>query len=208
MEFQRFADFPNAILEGERYERYIEEIEAHWWSLGWQIVPKADEPAIKWAWISNLEPGGELIVPKPSWSWSGQALARHLQQPDLESEFTLKLLDAFRRCTRPGERLWVIDWLHSWYYFDPHGGITVATRDEWAKPVLPDGDAYNYVAPDFRFGVIMGWRVTGPVTLFGADLVAALAANPPEGFLQACGPGKQTHTDTSDRVHGARDSGS
>lgn len=192
MRFDRFADFPNARYDGERYRQYMARIREHWRTLGWQEVPEADVPAIIEAWRSHLQPGTQVIIPRPCRTWRGRALARVQQEPELESDFTLKVLSAFRRCTRPGERLWVIDWQHTWYYLDPHGGITAATRDEWALPVLPDGgDEYNYVAPDFRFGLIMRWRVTGPVTLFGAELLAAIDADPPEQFLRVCGSGEQ-----------------
>lgn len=191
MQFERFTDFPSVYHEPKRYDAYVSRVEEHWRSLGWEKVPAGDEPMIKAAWLSLVQPRGKgMIIPKPSRAWRGKRLAQHQQQPELEAEFTLKLLAAFRRCTRPGERLWVIDWQHSWYYFNPQGDITVATRDEWAKPVLPDGDSYNYVAPDFRFGVITGWRETGPVTLFGANLLAAFDADPPKRFMRVCGTGK------------------
>jgi uncharacterized protein DUF2716 len=179
-----------------RFERFSDlgdtsGIKEYWRSVGWEEIPVEEEPAIRAAWIAHLQRGHEVVAPKPYRTWKGNALAWHRQEPELEVEFTLKLLAAFRRCTRPEERLWVIDWQHTWYYFDPHGGITVATRDQWAKPVLPDGDSYNYVATDFRFGVVTGWRETGPVTLFGAELLAAFAADPPERFMRVCGPGEQ-----------------
>ena len=188
MQFQRFV-IPRAYPNSGPYFAYMTEVKRHWRSLGWEEVPKTAEDAIKAAWITNLEPRGNLVIPKPSRTWRGERLARHRQQPELEAEFTLKLLTAFRQCTCAGECLWAIDWQHAWYYFNAHAGITTATRDEWAMPILPDGDSYNYVAPDFRFGVVTGWRATGPVTIFGEDLIAAFAANPPEGFLRLCGPG-------------------
>ncbi len=154
---------------------------------GWQLVPHADEAAIKAAWISHLQPSDKVVIPCPSRTWRGQALACHRPRPELEAEFADKLLAAFRKVPRPGERVWVIDWQHSWYALDPHAA-TVAERP---VPALPDGDSYNYVAPDFRFGMVMGWRETGPVTLFGAELLAAFAADPPDEFLRVCGPGKQ-----------------
>ncbi|HEX4608794.1 MAG TPA: DUF2716 domain-containing protein [Urbifossiella sp.] len=125
------------------------------------------------------------MIPTPLRSWRGQFLARH--RPMIEAVFAGKLLAAFRRCTRPGERLWVIDWQHDWYSLDPHMAV-----GERLVPALPDGDSYNYVASDFRFGLVMGWRDTGPVTLFGADLLAAFAADPPAEFLRVCGPGEST----------------
>ncbi|MEZ6139547.1 MAG: DUF2716 domain-containing protein [Zavarzinella sp.] len=188
MQFERFV-IPGAYPDAGLYFAYMAEVKRHWRSVGWEEVPKADEDAIKAAWIANLEPTGDLVIPEPSRTWRGERLARHRQEPEMESEFTLALLKAFRQCTRPGERLWAIDWQHAWYYFDPHAGITTATRDEWAMPILPDGDSYNYVAPDFRFGVQMGWSATGPVTIFGEDLIAAFDSNPPECFLWVCGSG-------------------
>lgn len=188
MQFERFV-IPGVRPDAEPYFAYMAEVKRHWSAVGWEEVPKADEEAIKAAWIANLEPSGDLIIPKPSRTWRGESLARHRQGPELESEFTLALLNAFRQCTRPGERLWVIDWQHAWYYFNPHAGVTKATRDEWAMPILPDGDSYNYVAPDFRFGVVTGWRATGPVTMFGEELIAAFAEHPPGRFLRVCGQG-------------------
>lgn len=168
----------------------FDAVRSRWIAVGWQQMPREDEPTIKAAWIANLQSGTDgVIIPKPYLQWRGQRLERHQDRPELESEFTLKLLVAFRRCVQPGERLWAIDWQHSWYYFDPHGPITAAIREEWAMPVLPDGDSYNFVTPDFRLGLVMSWRATGPVTLFGADLLAAFAADPPTEFLQVCGPG-------------------
>ena len=178
---------------GRDQERWLDDcarLKAGWESFGWHEIPSDDEPMIQAAWDARLQRGRRPAIPKPRLAWRGQALAGHQPRPELEAEFTLKLLAAFRRCIRPGERLWAIDWPHPWYYFDPHGPITGATRDEWAMPILPDGDSYNYVAPDFRFGVVSTWRATGPITLFGADLLAAFAADPPEQFIQTCGPGK------------------
>jgi hypothetical protein len=190
MRFQRFV-IPAAYPDASRYFEYMEGVKQHWKSLGWEGIPKADEPAIKAAWIAHLEPaGGKVQIPKPSLSWRRISVAELSDQAEeVEADFTLKVLAAFRRCTRPGERLLAIDWQHPWYYLDPHSGITVATRDEWAMPVLPDGDSYNYVSSDFRFGVLTGWDRQWTVSLFGAELLAAFSADPPVQFLRVCGPG-------------------
>jgi hypothetical protein len=191
MQYVRFDSFPNARFDGENYRRYMDTVREHWRTLGWAEVPDSDVPAIMKAWFLHLQPADDVIIPSPRRTWRGLSLARAQRKPVLEADFTLKLLSAFRRCTRRGERLWVIDWQHTWYYLDPHAGITAATRDEWALPVLPDGgDEYNYVAPDFLFGLIMRWRVDGPVTLFGTELLSSFDADPPELFLRACGPGE------------------
>ena len=157
---------------------------------GWQPIPPGEEAAIRAAWAAHLQPGDELVVPVPSRSWRGQALARHRERRAVAAEFAGKLLVAFRRCTRPGERLWVIEWQHAWYCLDPH-----AAAGEWPYPPLPAGDACNVVASDFRFGFVSGWRATGPVTLFGAELLAAFADDQPTEFLQVCGLGEQRHAE-------------
>ena len=152
---------------------------------GWQPIPAGDEEAIRAAWTAHLQPVGELVIPPPSRSWRGQALARHREQPELAAEFACKLPAAFRCCTRPGERLWVIEWQHAWYALDPH-----VASGGWLYPPLPDGDACDVVAPDFRFGFVSGCRENSPITLFGAELLAAFATDPPAEFLRACGPGE------------------
>jgi hypothetical protein len=188
MQYHRFV-FPKAYPDSTALSAYSAMFRQHLQSLGWHEVPDADRPEIEAAWTVNLQPDSELVIPKPSRTWRGEALACHRQQPELESEFTLKLLSAFRRCTSSEERLLVIDWQHSWYYLYPHGEIKVATLDEWAVPILPEWDANQFVAEDFRFGVITGWRVTGPVTIFGKDLLDAFDTDPPVDFLRVCGPG-------------------
>ncbi len=152
---------------------------------GWQPIPAGDETAIRAKWTAHLQICDELVIPTPFRTWRGQALAQHRGRPHIEAEFAGKLLAAFRCLTRPGERLWVIDWQHAWYYLDAH-----AASGAWPVSALPDGDSCNLVDPDFRFGVVMGWRETGPVTLFGNELLAAFASDPPAEFLRICGPGE------------------
>jgi hypothetical protein len=164
------------------------QVRHRWHSLGWSEVPSADEAGIQALWVQHLQPAGvrNVVVPNPSLSWS--RLPRLTEA--IEAEFTLKVLAAFRQCARRAERLVAIDWQHVWYYFDPRGGIKRATRDEWAVPVLPDGDAYHYLAQDYRFGVVTGWRCGGAVTLFGEALLSAFSVDPPKRFIATCGPGK------------------
>ena len=190
MEFQLFGRCPSLFHDRDGYNRHMEAVRLNWLSLGWEIIPKDDEPAIKMDWIRFLEPTGVARPPSPSRCWRHVSI-RELgdRAPENEAEFTLKILAAFRRCTMPGERLLAIDWLHSWYYFDPHKGITVATRDEWAMPVLPDIESYNYVATDFRFGVLTGFDDSWFLKLFGSDFLTAFAADPPKQFMQACKSG-------------------
>jgi hypothetical protein len=142
---------------------------------------------VKAAWIAKLQPGGEIRLPAPSVTWDVRPISRLEQQlaDEAEADLTLKLLAAFQLCTRCGERLLAIDWQHGWFYFDPHGGVTSAARDEWAMPILPDIDSYHFVAPDFRFGV-GGCCVRRRLWAFGEELLAALNLDPPRVFNQAC----------------------
>jgi Protein of unknown function (DUF2716) len=172
-------------LKAPRTPTERQQVHDHWREFGWSEIPSEDELAIEAAWKSKLEPAGILTIPQPSRTWRRLPVLSE----EIESELTLSILAAFRRCTRPDERLLAIDWLHTCYYFNPHGGISEATRDQWAMPILPDGDSNSFVAPDFRFGSIPGWRSSGPFRIFGADLLSAFDLDPPRRFLLACGPG-------------------
>jgi hypothetical protein len=173
-------------IEPPRTSADFDWLNEHWKSFGWQLVPKADERAITDAWSTKCERGSKVVLPSPFCTWDISALWGLEDRADeIESEVTLKILIAFRRCVHPGERLLVIDWMHSWYYFDPFGGITEATRDEWAYPILPDEfEPHYFLARDFRFGVSAD---TGRrLTIFGADLLDAVALDPPFQFLRLC----------------------
>src|SRR5689334_21410845 len=104
-----------------------QRVRDRWRSVGWAEVPADDEPAIMAAWSAHLQPSDTIQIPDPSRTWTLPDLSE-----EIEAEFTLKLLAAFRRRTSPGERLLVIDRQHTWYYLDPRGDIRSATRDDWA----------------------------------------------------------------------------
>ncbi|WP_165228732.1 DUF2716 domain-containing protein [Aquisphaera insulae] len=121
--------------------------------------------------------GGDPVFPPPFRTWDLAFLSRLPGElEEIESDLTMRILAAFRHCTPRGERLWAIEhWQHTWYEFDPHGGITAATRDEWALPIFPDGDSYHFVAMGFSYGVSGDRR--GKLTVFGETMLAALDAN-------------------------------
>jgi hypothetical protein len=159
----------------------------HWESLGWKSLAPADEPSVREAWATSLQPGDDLVLPSPRRTWDIRPL-RALIDPErevVEADFTLKILAAFRRITPHGERLLAIDWQHQWYVFDPHGGVSMSTRDEWAIPVVPLGDSYHFLAPDFRFGV-SGDCVGQALSVFGRELLDALDCDPPKLFSGIC----------------------
>ena len=109
---------------------------------------------------------------------------RALTEPErevVEADSARKILAAFRRVTPHGERLLAIDGQHQWYVFDPHGGVSVSARDEWAMPVVPLGDSHHFLAPDFRFGV-SGDCAGQALSAFGRELLDALDGDPPKLF--------------------------
>ena len=159
-------------------------MERHWFSLGWQPLDKIDQMlAIRAAWTAKFGDygfwGADPELPPPSRTWDITYLYPWTERSDeIEADFTMKMLAAFRRCVPKGERLLVIGhWQLQWYEFDPHGGVSAAVRDEWARPILP-GEAFHFVARDLSFGTHGDWR--GKITIFGRDLVSALLSDPPE----------------------------
>jgi hypothetical protein len=123
----------------------------------------------------------EIREPTPSltwdtrWVYDGEA-ELHLFEVDLNS----KALRALQSATSPGEQVYALDWMHTCFWFDPRGGIANGDPDEWAIPVLPNGDHYLFLAPDLRFGLI-GIMDTS-LCVFGEQLLAALATDPPTVF--------------------------
>jgi Protein of unknown function (DUF2716) len=169
----------------------FDRIERHWLSLDWHPIKDiALMDTIRDAWTARFgnygRSGGDPAFPSPSLTWDLTPLAHVVDKvEEIEAELTMKMLAAFRRCVPLGERLLAIEhWQHNWYEFDPHGGISAATRDEWALPILPDGDSYHFVAKDLSFGVSADRR--GTLTVFGGEVFAALESDPPEHFLRLC----------------------
>jgi len=76
-------------------------------------------------------------------------------------------------------------WQLDWYEFDPHGGVSAATRDEWARPILTD-EGFHFVSRDLSYGTHHDWR--GKITIFGRELFAALEQDPPREFVRVCRP--------------------
>src|SRR5262245_61617229 len=161
----------------------FERLYRHWEGRGWQRIPDRVESEVRAAW--DHLPEGVHSAPSPSVTWDVFSIYA-LDEPGFdraEADLTLKVLSAFRQCARSGERLFALDPLHTWYYFDPLADITTATRDDWAMPVLPNGDSYNFFASDFRFGLMADCR-TQTICAFGAELVGALENEKPTALAR------------------------
>ena len=153
-----------------------------WRKKGWEELNSNDENLIWDTFEKRIDING-ANEPAPSRTWD-ISVAFGLDEiafQDLESELTLKALDALRQCTRPGNRLYALDWNHPCYFFNPHNDITDSFRDSWAVPILPNGNNYYFVDHDFHFG-ILGRYNNRTICVFGKDLVVAIERNKPKIF--------------------------
>jgi hypothetical protein len=159
-----------------------EELQA-WQKLGWKELTRAQEDAVWDSFERSFQtPNGEIQEPTPSLTWKISSIYSQDETrfEETDVDLTLKTLIALQKCTKHGEALYALNWNHTCYYFDPHGGVIDAYRDSWAIPVLPNGDSYIFLAPDFRFGIIGNWK--GTICVFGEELLNALRENPPAIF--------------------------
>jgi hypothetical protein len=150
---------------------------------GWRAMHRAETDD---AWEEfNSRIGGGTRLPEPScvWDVSGLWLASNQERPLLEEDLTRKTQEALRKCTVPEEELYVLDWNHTCFLHDPHAEIALTEERGRGKPVYPNGDSYLYLPRDFRFG-ILGSCVDQILTVYGEDLLAAFAANPPRLFTR------------------------
>ena len=89
---------------------------------------------------------------------------------------------AFIKCTKPGERIFALDWQHSAFLYDPRNADeqqSVFVSDEkymgggynaYFPDYYPDGDYYFFISEDFRFGYLTHpWRKEAWV--FGDELI-------------------------------------
>lgn len=152
---------------------------------GWQELTdrRMDEAWNQYAAVFGYPPGRDFKTPSPSVTCdiSGIYLRSHVEFAALEADLTTKAFRALRSCTRPGERLYALDWQHPCYVFDPHHTGATADHESWPVPVLPNGDHYIFLAPDLRFGLI-GNCVEQTICVFGQPLLDLLAGDPPRVF--------------------------
>jgi hypothetical protein len=166
------------------YEQRREK-ERRWAEQGWQRL-SVDEKEDIWERFDSqfdfyrrkANPDSPAISePTPSLTWAiASTQARHEEEV---ADLTLKLLAGFQAVTRPGERLYALDWLHWYehYTFDPHR-LASAGRDSWALTAYPDDNYAIFLAPDFRFGVF-GNPLEQTLCIFGRELLEAMGDDLP-----------------------------
>jgi hypothetical protein len=87
---------------------------------------------------------------------------------DKLEEFAISL---FHNISRPGDRLFALDWQHECYDFDPRKEMDRDEFGDWIVPVLPNGDYYIFLAKDFN-NVWFGHPWEQTITLIGDEMVA------------------------------------
>jgi len=88
-------------------------------------------------------------------------------------------LSAFQALlTTDTEHINVLDWQHPCYRFRPLIPFDLDKFGEWPIPILPNGDYYIFLDPDFAWGIFgHPWEQT--MCLFGAPLLACLETGRP-----------------------------
>lgn len=105
--------------------------------------------------------------PVPSITWTLQPAP---WTQEAEDELHQRFLAAFQTCTVAEEAIYALDWQHPCFWWRPH-----VPFEEWAVPVLPNGDYSIFLSQAFTWGVFgHPWEWT--VCCFGQPLLDALAA--------------------------------
>lgn len=73
---------------------------------------------------------------------------------------------AFSKISKPQRHIYVLDWHHTCYKFDPQESAA------WTLGIFPDGDYYIFLADDFSFGTFgHPWQLS--LCVFGQSLLDA-----------------------------------
>ena len=158
----------------------------------WSKLEHSEDVAV-WDRFSaqfNFEPscpatGPGITEPAPSITydissaWDDWTYPRAM--PPIVADLHTKALAAFRGLTPIGRYLYVLDWQHDGYHFDPHALSDPGNADSWEVMVVPDGDYYIFLAEDFSFGTF-GHPWASTVCVFGQALIDAFEEDLPELF--------------------------
>lgn len=101
---------------------------------------------------------------------------------DETEKMDLLISKAFIKCTKPGERIFALDWHHSSFLYNPRNDDNQQSffvSDErymgggyyaYFPLYYPNGDYYFFISEDFRFGYLTHpWRKE--VWVFGDELI-------------------------------------
>lgn len=117
------------------------------------------------------------VEPTPSVTWAVESAPTLCEGGT--ADLTLKVLAGLQKVTKPGERLYALNFLHWYnhYRFDPHR-LKSADLDSWALPVYTNDNYSIFLAPDFRFG-FFGNPLEKTFCVFGQELLDAISNDRP-----------------------------
>src|SRR5690242_16999481 len=121
-------------------------------AIAWEELSRAEEDTVwdrfyrRFQWRREYERGKGAAIrePIPSVTWS-IAHAYSEQRDLLEINLNVKVHRALRRCTKPDQKVFALDWQHPCYWFWPRRFAEPANLESWKVPVLPDGDYYIFL---------------------------------------------------------------
>jgi hypothetical protein len=95
-----------------------------------------------------------------------------------ENGLNAEIVEIFRQCVLPGEKLYALDWQHPCYWFNPFGRFEFSPMYAGMIPVIPNGDYHIFLADDFRFGTFgHPWEQT--ICVFGDELLGVVMREHP-----------------------------
>jgi hypothetical protein len=150
----------------------------------WSSLPREEADAVwdefysrfKFRPSVNRDDWPGIVEPTPSATYSlADGFQRVRDRNELlanGSELNVAMLDAFRSCTAEEEQLYVLDWQHPCFRFQPHREFPSAEWSQWETPVFPDGDYYIFLQQSFEFGTF-GHPWEQSLCVFGQRLLEA-----------------------------------
>lgn len=175
---------PDLTTADERFAHFraiMDRRAADLQQVGWRQLSPVEETQLE-AQLRIRYPLGNSQPPEPHATWDISVIyASESNYTELETDLNLRMLEALRECTEPTEEIYAIDWQHDWYSFNPHTLRSGGAPYEWAVPILPDGDFYQFIPNDYRFGVY-GFPQTNSIVICGHEFLAAVHSNPPKVF--------------------------
>jgi hypothetical protein len=148
------ATRPVSPVHQPEYDTIWDAFDKHFaFKPGMQSIPAISEPDASVSWhLDAVHPVGDRTV----------------------EELEVIIKRGILACSRPGEKMYWLDWQHQAYRFDPRR-VDRPGRPRWPGAAYPDGDYYIYLAPDLRMGTF-GHPWEPSLCLFGAELLDAVEA--------------------------------
>ncbi|WP_339169663.1 DUF2716 domain-containing protein [Paenibacillus sp. FSL R5-0341] len=110
----------------------------------------------------------------------------HLYGPNFEklySDLETCITKAMIESSDEDDYLYVLDWQHESYLFNPRLDSPKNELNEWPIPLYPNGDYYFFIEKDFSWGYL-GHPWEKSICIFGEELLRAIETNKPKLFNQ------------------------